>query len=198
MKNLFLLPIVFAGILIPTMAFVSTKKAPKEIEVAAIPTFKAKKKKAFRMTTSNAYSIVVSKKDYELNVYDEEGWYATYPVVFGSKDLGDKMREGDKRTPTGTFKVLLKKINKKWGKELLLDYPTQESVRRFKERKAKGLIPKNAKIGNGIAIHSTRKEEEWTVDNFYNWTDGCVSVKYSEMDDLYSYIDAGTVVTIEP
>jgi L,D-peptidoglycan transpeptidase YkuD (ErfK/YbiS/YcfS/YnhG family) len=80
----------------------------------------------------------------------------------------------------------------------LLDYPTQESVRRFKERKAKGLIPKNAKIGNGIAIHSTRKEEEWTVDNFYNWTDGCVSVKYSEMDDLYSYIDAGTVVTIEP
>jgi lipoprotein-anchoring transpeptidase ErfK/SrfK len=70
--------------------------------------------------------------------------------------------------------------------------------RKFKERKLKGLIPANARIGDGIAIHATRKEEEWTIDNFYNWTDGCVSVKYSEMSDLYSYIPVGTAVTIQP
>jgi murein L,D-transpeptidase YafK len=157
-----------------------------------------KQKKSFRLAAPSSYYIIVSKKDYELNVYDEEGWYATYPIVFGSKDLGDKMREGDRRTPTGSFKVLMKKTNKRWGIELLLDYPNAESYRRFNERKAKGLIPKNARIGDGIAIHSTRKEEEWTVDNFYNWTDGCISVKYSEMGDLYSYIPAGTPVTIQP
>jgi murein L,D-transpeptidase YafK len=155
-------------------------------------------KRRFKLATENTYSIVVSKKSYELKVYDEEGWYATYPIVFGSKDLGDKMRAGDRRTPTGDFKVLLKKTNKKWGLELLLDYPTPESYRRFKERKAKGLIPKNAKIGDGIAIHSTRKDEEWTIDNFYNWTDGCISVKYSEMQDLYDYIPEGTPIKIEP
>jgi murein L,D-transpeptidase YafK len=157
-----------------------------------------KQKKSFRLASPSSYYIIVSKKDYELNVYDDEGWYATYPIVFGSKDLGDKMREGDRRTPTGSFKVLMKKTNKRWGIELLLDYPNAESYRRFNERKAKGLIPKNARIGDGIAIHSTRKEEEWTVDNFYNWTDGCISVKYSEMGDLYSYIPAGTPVTIQP
>ena len=159
---------------------------------------RAVSKKQFRLRETNPYYIIVSKKTYELKVYDEEGWYATYPIVFGSKDLGDKMREGDRRTPTGSFKIIIKKINKKWGPELLLDYPTEESVRRFKERKAKGLLPANARIGDGIAIHSTREEEEWTVDNFYNWTDGCVSVKYSEMKDLYSYIPVGTVVTIQP
>ncbi len=153
-------------------------------------------KKPFRMV--NNYSIVITKKDYELKVYDEEGWYATYPIVFGSKDLSDKMREGDRRTPTGNFKVLQKKTNRQWGIELLLDYPNAESFKRFNERKAKGLIPKDAKIGDGIAIHATRKEEEWTVDNFYNWTDGCISVKYSEMKDLYSYIPEGTPVKIEP
>ena len=147
---------------------------------------------------ANPYYIIVDKSDYELKVYDDEGWYATYPIVFGSKDLSDKMKEGDKRTPTGSFKVVLKKIHPKWGPELLLDYPTPESFRRFNERKAKGLIPKTAKIGDGIAIHATRPEEEWTVDNFYNWTDGCVSVKYSEMKDLYSYIPVGTPVTIQP
>lgn len=151
-----------------------------------------------KTVAANPYYIIVSKKSYELKVYDEEGWYATYPIVFGSKDLGDKMREGDRKTPTGTFKIIQKKINPKWGPQLLLNYPTDESVRRFADRKAKGILPANARIGDGIAIHATRPGEEWTVDNFYNWTDGCVSVKYSEMKDLYSYIPVGTPVTIEP
>jgi murein L,D-transpeptidase YafK len=145
----------------------------------------------------NPYYIIVDKSDYELKVYDEEGWYATYPIVFGSKDLSDKMKEGDKRTPDGQFKVVLKKIHPKWGPELLLDYPNGVSIQKFNQRKASGLIPKNAKIGDGIAIHATRPDEEWTVDNFYNWTDGCVSVKYTEMKDLFSYIPVGTKVTIQ-
>lgn len=147
--------------------------------------------------TDSFYYIVIDKSDFELKVYDQDGWFATYPVVFGSKDTSDKMREGDKRTPNGKFKIILKKIHPKWGMELLLDYPNEESVRKFNERKAKGLIPAHAKIGNGIAIHGTRPQEEWTVDNFYNWTDGCISLKYSEMKDLYSYIPQGTEVTIQ-
>lgn len=172
---------------------------PKK-EIAHTPNIRKvlKANRPFKLVNNSNYNIIISKKEYELKVYDDEGWYATYPIVFGSKDLGDKMREGDRRTPIGSFKVLLKKTNKKWGLELLLDYPTAESYKRFNERKAKGLLPKNAKIGNGIAIHATRKEEEWTIDNFYNWTDGCISVKYSEMQDLYEYIPAGTPVTIQP
>ena len=154
-------------------------------------------KKTTLPLTDSFYYIIIDKSDFELRVYDQDGWFATYPVVFGSKDTADKMREGDKRTPNGKFKVLSKKISPKWGMELLLDYPNEESVRKFNERKAKGLIPAQAKIGNGIAIHGTRPQEEWTVDNFYNWTDGCISLKYSEMKDLYSYIPQGTEVTIQ-
>ena len=154
--------------------------------------------KAYALTTENPYYIIVDKSDYELKVYDAEGWYATYPIVFGSKDLSDKMKEGDKRTPNGSFRVVLKKIHPKWGPELLLDYPNRESIEKFNDRKAKGLVPRSARIGDGIAIHATRPEEEWTIDNFYNWTDGCVSVKYTEMKDLFSYIPVGTSVTIQP
>lgn len=162
-------------------------------------TKRATSKKAYRLVQQvNPYKIIIKKSLYELQVYDDEGWYATYPIVFGSKDLTDKMKEGDRRTPNGNFKIVLKKPVSKWGLELLLDYPNAESVKRFKERKAKGLIPKNARIGDGIAIHATRKEEEWTVDNFYNWTDGCISVKYSEMQDLYDFIPVNTPVSIVP
>lgn len=156
------------------------------------------KKTPLKDTAKNPYYIIIDKSDYELKVYDDQGWYATYPVVFGGKDLGDKMKEGDRKTPNGTFKIILKKINPKWGAELLLDYPNAASYQKFKTRKLQGLIPKNARIGDGIGIHATRPEEEWTVDNFYNWTDGCISVKYSEMKDLFSYIPVGTPVTIQP
>ena len=146
---------------------------------------------------NNPYYIIIDKSDYELRVYDAEGWYATYPVVFGSSDMTDKYMEGDKRTPEGKFKVLLKKIHPQWGPELLLDFPNEESIKKFTERQQKGQIPRNAKIGNGIAIHATRPQEEWTVDYFQNWTDGCISLKYTEAKDLYSYIPAGTPVTIQ-
>jgi murein L,D-transpeptidase YafK len=192
MKNRFLQP---ASALLIAVALLSFTPAGNSFKAFT----KRPAKKTFRIfSAGNPYYIIVDKSDYELKVYDDEGWYATYPIVFGSRDLGDKMREGDKKTPTGSFKIIIKKIHPKWGPELLLNYPTTESVRKFNERKAKGIIPANSRIGDGIAIHATRPEEEWTVDNFYNWTDGCVSVKYTEMKDLFSYIPVGTLVTIQP
>ncbi len=183
------------SVFILTSFMPSDKKPVRPVMKTAAGT-KAKKHAA-KIPDENPYYIIIDKSDYELKVYDDDGWYATYPIVFGSKDLGDKMKEGDRKTPDGKFKIILKKIHPKWGPELLLDYPTDESLQRFTERKRKGIITKSAKIGNGIAIHATRPEEEWTVDNFYNWTDGCISVKYREMKDLFSYIPIETPVTIQ-
>jgi murein L,D-transpeptidase YafK len=188
MKKLF-----FASAVTGIAALVSFVPAAKN-NLTAIKNIPVTKR---HCSDSSGYYIIIDKSDYELKVYDEDGWYATYPVVFGSKDLSDKMKEGDRRTPDGQYKVILKKIHPKWGPELLLDYPTEINVQRFNERKKRGIIPANAKIGSGIAIHATRPEEEWTIDNFYNWTDGCISVKYTEMKDLFSYIPVGTPVTIQ-
>ena len=177
-------------------SFVPIKNRQKDRSVT-FGTSHAFDRKLRNAPVESPYYIVIDKSDYELKVYDSEGWYATYPIVFGSKDLGDKMKEGDKKTPDGQFKVIQKKMHPKWGPELLLDYPNDISIKKFNERKQRGVLPKNAKIGSGIAIHATRPEEEWTVDNFYNWTDGCISVKYTEMKDLFSYIPIGTPVTIQ-
>jgi murein L,D-transpeptidase YafK len=187
--------VIFSVTILASLSFIPPVKKKRSASKKA-PSARAVKP-AKKDSIENPYYIIVDKSDYELKVYDDEGWYATYPIVFGSKDLSDKMKEGDKRTPDGNFKVILKKIHPKWGPELLLDYPNDISYQKFKERKSRGLIPRNAKIGNGIAIHATRPQEEWTIDNFYNWTDGCVSVKYTEMKDLFSYIPVGTPVTIQ-
>src|SRR6476646_746202 len=57
--------------------------------------------------------IVITKSDFELKVYDDEGWYATYPVVLGSKNLEDKWMEGDRRTPEGEYKIASKRPHEK-------------------------------------------------------------------------------------
>jgi lipoprotein-anchoring transpeptidase ErfK/SrfK len=104
--------------------------------------------------------------------------------------------EGDKRTPEGTFKIISKRPHEKWNKMLMLDYPTKESWEKFKERKAKGLIPKSAKIGGGIALHGTWPNDNIVVDDYTNWTNGCVSLKNEHLDELAQWITVGTKVTI--
>jgi murein L,D-transpeptidase YafK len=174
--------------------FFSFLPVKKKIGLGSTNSFKENSLK--KTDAANPYYIIISKKSYELKVYDDKGWFATYPCVFGSNDLRDKFMEGDKRTPEGNFKIAVKKNDAKWKYELLLDYPNYESIEKFRQRIARGEIPRNAKIGGGIAIHATRPQEEWTVDYYQNWTDGCVSLKYSEAKDLYSYIPVGTPVTI--
>jgi murein L,D-transpeptidase YafK len=190
--------VLFSFILIGTKAQTSKKVAPKKIvttKTVAKP--KTATKKIVQDTVYNPYYIIIDKSDYELQVYDDTGWLATYPVVFGSKDLTDKFYEGDKKTPDGEYKICLKKTNKQWGLELLLDFPNEKNIAAFNQRKSEGKIPKGKKIGNGIAIHGTRPGSEWTVDNFVNWTDGCISVKYTDMKELYELIPQWTKVTIQ-
>jgi lipoprotein-anchoring transpeptidase ErfK/SrfK len=69
-------------------------------------------------------------------------------------------------------------------------------MQRFRERKSTGQIPKTAKIGGGIGIHGTRPHEEYAVDKFMNWTNGCISVKFSDIEELYQLLPVGTPVEI--
>jgi lipoprotein-anchoring transpeptidase ErfK/SrfK len=141
-------------------------------------------------------SIVVDKSDYELHVYDDKGWFATYPVVFGNSSLADKKMEGDKNTPEGIFHIASKRVHDKWHRFMCLDYPTKESWEKFNKRKANGEIPESAKIGGGIGVHGTWPNEDFVVDRYKNWTLGCISLKNGDVEELYKYTPVGTKITI--
>ncbi len=150
----------------------------------------------FHRELVGAVHIIVIKSTYELKVYDQDGWYGTYPVVFGSKSLDDKMYEGDRKTPEGTYHIATKRPHEKWDKMMVMDFPLASDLEKFKERRAKGLIPKGAKIGGGIAIHGTWPHDDMAVDLFQNWTNGCVALKNEDVDELYPMLPVGTEVTI--
>lgn len=141
-------------------------------------------------------SIIIDKSDYELSVYDDKGWYATYPVVFGNNSLSDKKMQGDKNTPEGSFRITTKRVHEKWSRYLAIDYPTQQSRDKFNQRKQRGEIPANAQIGGGIGIHGTWPHEGFVIDRYKNWTLGCISMKNEDVQEVYGYTHSGTKVTI--
>jgi murein L,D-transpeptidase YafK len=164
----------------------------------SLPAYKATKaKRTVGEVPSAPIRIVIDKSDYELNVYDSKGWYATYPVVFGNDPLKDKKVEGDRCTPEGNFKIIAKRPHEKWNKFLALDYPTPADIEKFNQRKQRGEIPKNARPGGAIGIHGTWPNDDMVVDRYKNWTLGCISLKNSDLQDLYAYIAVGTPVQIK-
>jgi len=151
---------------------------------------------AGKVASTTGYLIIVDKAANALFVYNQHGRILTYRAVFGEGEPGDKLTEGDNRTPVGLFHVVAKKIHPQWGPFLLLDYPNEDSWRKFNEAKASGRIPAGAHIGGGIGIHGTRPNEDWAVDRLQNWTWGCISVKHLEARQLYDLIPVGTEVLV--
>jgi len=145
--------------------------------------------------------LLVDKSDYRMYLYEDATLLKIYKVVFGNRDVSDKFIQGDRRTPNGTFRILSKRADNRWSRFLLLDYPNQESYERFEQRQAKGLIRKGADIGGGIGIHGVETASgirDYYVDQRINWTLGCVSMKNSDVNELYNVVIVGTPVVIRP
>ncbi|MCX8020128.1 MAG: L,D-transpeptidase [Chitinophagaceae bacterium] len=189
LKNFIYLPLMISGFL--AAVFKTLQAEVKENSL---------KRTQKRMIKNNQpvgnVTLIVDKSEYELNVYDDLGWYATYPVVFGNSSLEDKKMQGDRNTPEGVYYITSKRIHSKWCRFLLLDYPNAEDVELFQLRKRKGEIPKHARIGGGIGIHGTWPNEDYVVDNYINWTLGCISMKNEDVKELYRFVNPGVKVII--
>jgi murein L,D-transpeptidase YafK len=195
MKSAFLLSCLLAG---GSMLGLNLTNTTSNRTTTALPALKETATKRDASAAPIApVRIVVDKSDYELHVYDSKGWFATYPVVFGNDPLKDKKMEGDRCTPEGTFHIISKRYHEKWHRFLALDYPNKEALDKFNQRKQKGEIPKTAKPGGAIGIHGTWPDEDFVVDRYKNWTLGCISMKNSDVQELYKYIEAGTPITIK-
>lgn len=136
-------------------------------------------------------AIIVDKLERKCFVYSKGKLIDSFDMELGANWMGDKQRAGDKTTPEGIYKVIKRKSNgqTKYYKALLLNYPNEEDKKRFKLNKEKGLIPKNATIGNLIEIHGDGGKG-------IDWTDGCIALENSDMDRIYELSSDNTPVII--
>lgn len=139
--------------------------------------------------------VKVYKSKYLLEVYRNNQLTAKYPTVFGNPK-GDKMKQGDRKTPIGSFLVKDKYPHKDWAYFIWLDYPNKSSWAKFKERKAKGLLSANDKIGGEIGIHGVPIGYNRLISKRVNWTLGCISLTRTDIASLYEILPVGALVEI--
>ncbi len=143
-------------------------------------------------------ALLVDKSAYMMAVISAGKIIKTYPVVFGFGAGPDKLREGDGATPEGVFKIQRKYPHPNWRYFLWLDYPTADSWRKHKAAKATGKLASGAGIGSEIGIHGVPLDQNDWIDQRKNWTAGCISLKNTDIQELYPWIKAGTPVKIVP
>jgi len=135
--------------------------------------------------------ILVDKVAHILYVYQSGKAIRSYSAEFGPNWMAHKERTGDRATPEGNYHIASKKAggSTTYHKAMLLDYPNAEDRIRFEAKKRKGLISRNAGIGNLIEIHGNGGKG-------FDWTIGCIGLKDRDIDDLYQLVGSGTRVTI--
>ncbi len=144
------------------------------------------------MATGEIDYVLVNKSEKKMYLLSEEMQVKEYNVVFGGNPIGHKQQEGDQRTPEGKYILDYKKSDSAFYKSIHISYPNEDDIKRAK---ANGVDP-----GNFIMIHGQKNGMEsltWWTQQF-NWTDGCIAVTNSEMDEIWTLVKAGTPIEILP
>jgi len=149
--------------------------------------------------------IFVYKEKRRLYVIQSNVLVRDYPVGLGFHPRGDKEKEGDGRTPEGSFFVCVKKPNSRFQQSLGLNYPDKKHAERaffagviapieFRDIllafENKATPPWNTALGGQIYIHAGGANRDWT--------EGCVALYNSDMEELFQITSVGTPVSIRP
>ncbi len=149
--------------------------------------------------------LLAEKSRRTLTVFSAGRPVKTYRIALGPDSVNSKEREGDGRTPEGAYYVCLKNSESKYHRALGLSYPSEQDAERG--LKAKLISPKekrtivdairhyrkppwNTKLGGEIMIHGGGTK--------HDWTQGCLALSDSDVEELYPRIPLGTQVEIRP
>jgi hypothetical protein len=137
------------------------------------------------------YTVLVDKFARQCILYYNGKPRYTFPVELGENWIDDKRFRGDKATPEGLYKIIDKKEGRytNYYKALLLNYPNDEDIAQYEEALRRGMIRRSTHIGGHIEIHGNGGKG-------IDWTEGCIAVSNSDMDQIYKLCRSGTPVAI--
>jgi murein L,D-transpeptidase YafK len=113
-------------------------------------------------------------------------------VKLGLNPYGPKQREGDFRTPEGSYRLVRRNPRSDFFLSIQVSYPSESDLRRAKNN--------GDRPGGLIMIHGEpnvpRKPAEYYAKN--DWTDGCIAVSNADMVDIWLRTQAGIPIEIRP
>jgi tetratricopeptide (TPR) repeat protein len=136
--------------------------------------------------------ILIEKKEKRLKLLSQGEVLKTYRIALGGNPDGPKERQGDNKTPEGTYVIDGKNKNSQYHQALHISYPNERDKKRAREQ---GVSP-----GGDIMIHGIKAGFSWVGDLQANkdWTKGCIAVTDEEIEEIYKLVSLNTVVEIRP
>ena len=134
-------------------------------------------------------NVLVVKSERALYLRSGSSIVKKYPVSLGKKPHGNKIKEGDKKTPEGSYVLDWRNPKSKFYKSIHISYPTEEQS--YKAEKH-GINP-----GGMIMIHGLPKRSKMQLEGL-DWTDGCIAVSNHHMDEIWHFVADGTPIHIYP
>ncbi len=140
----------------------------------------------------HADRVVVLKSKRTLYIYQGDKILRTYRVALGGNPVGPKTRQGDHKTPEGNYRIDAKKPKSQFHLALHVSYPNEHDV---KNARKLGVNP-----GGDIMIHGLPDRYAFMgkLHANYDWTEGCIAVSNSEIEEIWKLVPVGTVVGIKP
>ncbi|PKH87500.1 MULTISPECIES: L,D-transpeptidase family protein [Colwellia] len=135
--------------------------------------------------------VKIDKSERRMYLLENGKTIKEYHVAFGENPKGHKEKEGDEKTPEGIYILDYKKEDSSFYRAMHISYPNQADL---DNAKIKGFS-----AGGLIMIHGQRNELAG-VSAFtqrFNWTNGCIALTNSEMDQFMSLVKVGTKIHIE-
>jgi murein L,D-transpeptidase YafK len=139
-----------------------------------------------------ANAILVEKQARRLTLLRDSKPLKTYAVSLGGDPIGHKQQEGDSRTPEGRYLIDFKNERSRFHLSMRVSYPSSDDRESARKR---GVPP-----GSDIMIHGLPNGMGFIgrLSLARDWTDGCIAVTNTEVEEIWSMVEVGTPIEIRP
>ncbi len=140
-----------------------------------------------------ADSVLVDKSDRKLYLIRNGEPYREYDIALGFHPVGKKLKEGDGKTPEGTYVLDWRKANSRFYRSIHISYPNDE------DRAA--ALESGDRPGGMIMLHGYPEPRLFATGNYKfrgrDWTDGCIAVNNEALDEIWNAVSDWTPIVIQ-
>jgi murein L,D-transpeptidase YafK len=137
-----------------------------------------------------ADKVVVLKRERKLLLINGNEVLKTYTVYLGGSPVGIKIREGDRKTPEGSYVLDRHNAHSQYHRSIHISYPNAEDVARARKL--------GVSTGGDLFIHGLPNGYGGPSQQLGDWTDGCIAVTNAEIDEIWRVVADGTPIEIKP
>jgi murein L,D-transpeptidase YafK len=136
--------------------------------------------------------VIVQKANRRMELMRAGAVIASYKISLGLQPIGQKQREGDFRTPEGTYRLTRRNAQSDFFLAVQVSYPEASDIAIARK---KGWAP-----GGAIMVHGLPNILKYSRDRYLStdWTDGCIALSNEDMLDFWLLTGAGTPIEIRP